>query len=156
MDFLTTYAWIIWLVVILVFVILEVITIDFTSLMLAVGSIGGLLASLFHSPFWLQIVIAAVISLLLLFTVRPPLKRALGRGSDHARTLVDALMGMKGVVTLDFNGKPNIVKLANGETWTAERAQTSEPELKEGDHVVVTAINGSTAIVAPETRTAKK
>jgi membrane protein implicated in regulation of membrane protease activity len=156
MDFLTTYAWIIWLVVILVFVILEVITIDFTSLMLAVGSVGGLVASLFQAPFWLQIVIAAVISLLLLFTVRPPLKRALGRGSDHARTLVDALMGMKGVVTLDFNGKPNIVKLANGETWTAQRAQTSEPELKEGDHVVVTAIDGSTAIVEPETRTAKK
>jgi membrane protein implicated in regulation of membrane protease activity len=156
MDFLTTYAWIIWLVVILVFVILEVVTIDFTSLMLAVGSVGGLIASLFHLPFWLQIVIAAVIALLLLFTVRPPLKRALGRGSDHARTLVDALMGMKGVVTVDFNGKPNIVKLANGETWTAQRAQTTEPELKDGDHVVVTAINGSTAIVAPEIRTAKK
>ena len=156
MEFLVTYAWIIWLAVILVFVILEVITIDFTSLMLAVGSIGGLVASLFHAPFWLQIVVAAVLSLLLLFTVRPPLKRALGRGSDHARTLVDALMGMKGVVTVDFNGKPNIVKLANGESWTAQRAQPTEPELKEGDHVVVTAIDGSTAIVAPETRTAKK
>jgi membrane protein implicated in regulation of membrane protease activity len=156
MDFLTTYAWIIWLVVILVFVILEVITIDFTSLMLAVGSVGGLVASVFHSPFWLQIVIAAVLALLLLFTVRPPLKRALGRGSDHARTLVDALMGMKGVVTLDFNGKPNMVKLANGETWTVQRAKTSEPELNEGDHVVVTAIDGSTAVVEPETRTAKK
>jgi membrane protein implicated in regulation of membrane protease activity len=156
MDFLTTYAWIIWLVVILVFVILEVITIDFTSLMLAVGSIGGLVASLFHAAFWLQIVIAAVLALLLLFTVRPPLKRALGRGSDHARTLVDALMGMKGVVTVDFNGKPNVVKLANGETWTAQRAQTTEPELKEGDHVVVTAINGSTAVVEPAERTTKK
>ena len=156
MDFLVTYGWIIWLAVILIFVILEVITIDFTSLMLAVGSVGGLVASLFHAQFWLQIVIAAALSLLLLFTVRPPLKRALGRGSDHARTLVDALMGMKGVVTVDFNGKPNIVKLANGETWTAERAQATEPELKEGDHVVVTAINGSTAIVAPETRTANK
>jgi membrane protein implicated in regulation of membrane protease activity len=156
MDFLVTYAWIIWLAVILVFVILEVITIDFTSLMLAVGSVGGLILSLFHLPIWLQVVVAAVIALLLLFTVRPPLKRALGRGSDHARTLVDALMGMKGVVTVDFNGKPNTVKLANGETWTAQRAQTTEPELKEGDHVVVTAINGSTAIVAPAERTTKK
>ncbi|HMH59308.1 MAG TPA: NfeD family protein [Galbitalea sp.] len=156
MDFIQTYAWIFWLVLILIFVILEVVTIDFTSLMLAVGSVGGLILGLFQLPIWLQVVVAAVIALLLLFTVRPPLKRALGRGSDHARTLVDALMGMKGVITVDFNGKPNIVKLANGETWTAQRAQTTEPELKEGDHVVVTAINGSTAIVAPAERTSKK
>lgn len=156
MDFLVTYGWIIWLVVILVFVILEVITVDFTSLMLGVGSIGGLVASLFRSPFWLQVVIAAVLSLLLLLTVRPPLKRALQRGGDKTKSNVDALLGLKGVITSDINGNPNMVKLANGETWTAKREAASQPEFTEGDHVVVTAINGSTAVVAPETRTAKK
>jgi membrane protein implicated in regulation of membrane protease activity len=156
MDFLVTYAWIIWLAVILIFVILEVITIDFTSLMLAVGSLGGLIASLFRAPFWLQIVIAAVIALLLLFTVRPPLKRALQRGGDRTKSNVDALLGLKGVVTVDFNGKPNTVKLSNGETWTVKREAVTQPELTEGDHVVVTAIDGSTAIVAPETRTVNK
>jgi membrane protein implicated in regulation of membrane protease activity len=156
MDFLVTYGWIIWLVVILVFVILEVITVDFTSLMLAVGGVGGLIASLFHAAFWLQIVIAAVIALLLLFTVRPPLKRALQRGGDRTKSNVDALMGLAGVVTTDFNGNANLVKLSNGETWTVQREESTQPVLKDGDHVVVTAINGSTAIVAPETRTAKK
>lgn len=156
MDFLVTYAWIIWLAVILVFVILEVITVDFTSLMLAVGSIGGLVASLFLSPFWLQIVIAAALSLLLLFAVRRPLRRALQRGGDRTKSNVDALIGLAGVVTTDFNGKANVVRLANGETWTAQREEPTQPELTESDHVVVTAINGSTAIVAPETRTAKK
>jgi membrane protein implicated in regulation of membrane protease activity len=155
MDFIQTYAWIFWLVLILVFVILEVVTIDFTSLMLAVGSVGGLILSLFQLPIWLQVVVAAVIALLLLFTVRPPLKRVLGRGGDRARTLVDALMGMKGVVTVDFNGKPNTVKLANGETWTVKLADSSLPALKEGDHVVVTSINGSVAVVAPAERTKK-
>jgi membrane protein implicated in regulation of membrane protease activity len=156
MDFLVTYGWIVWLAVILIFVILEVITIDFTSLMLAVGSVGGLVASLFHAPFWLQVVIAAVLSLLLLFTVRPPLKRALQRGGDKTKSNVDALLGLTGVITADFNGKANNVKLANGETWTVKRENLTQPELTEGDHVVVTAIDGSTAIVAPEIRTAKK
>jgi membrane protein implicated in regulation of membrane protease activity len=156
MDFLVTYAWIIWLAVILVFVILEVVTIDFTSLMLGVGSLGGLVTSLFHLPFWLQVVVAAVLSLLLLFTVRPPLKRALQRGGDKTKSNVDALLGLTGVVITDFNGKPTNVKLANGETWTVQREAPTQPELKEGDHVVVTAINGSTAVVAPETRTVKK
>ena len=156
MDFLVTYGWIIWLAVILVFVILEVITVDFTSLMLGAGSVGGLIASLFHAPFWLQVLIAAVLSLLLLFAVRPPLKRALQRGGDKTKSNVDALLGLAGVVTADFNGKANMVKLANGETWTVKHEQPGQPALKEGDHVVVTAIDGSTAIVAPETRTAKK
>ena len=156
MEFLVTYGWIIWLAVILIFVILEVVTIDFTSLMLAVGSVGGLIVSLFHGQFWLQIVVAAVIALLLLFTVRPPLKRALQRGGDKTKSNVDALLGLRGVVTVDFNGKANTVKLANGETWTVKREALTQPELTEGDHVVVTAIDGSTAIVAPEIRTAKK
>jgi membrane protein implicated in regulation of membrane protease activity len=156
MDFLTTYAWIIWLVVILVFVILEVITVDFTSLMLAVGSVGGLIVSLFHLPFWVHVIVAAVVALLLLFTVRPPLKRALGRGGDRSKTLVDALAGQKATVVLDFNGKPNLAKLENGETWTITSADTPPAIFKEGDHVVVTAINGSTATVAAAERTTKK
>ena len=149
MDFLTSYAWIIWLALILIFVIIEVITVDFTGLMLAVGGIIGLVVSLFHAPLWLQVVIAAVVALLLIFTVRPPLKRALNRGSDKAKTLVDALIGQSATVVNDFNGKPNLAKLDNGETWTVQLTDAKSKTLKEGDHVVVTAINGSTATVAP-------
>jgi membrane protein implicated in regulation of membrane protease activity len=155
MDFIQTYAWIIWLALILLFVILEVVTIDFTFLMMVVGSLGGLIVGLFGRPFWAQVVVAAVISVLLLFTVRPPLRRALQRGGDHARSNVDALMGMAGVIAADFNGNARNVVLANGETWTVEPAEASMQQLHEGDHVVVTAIKGSTAVVAPAERTAQ-
>jgi membrane protein implicated in regulation of membrane protease activity len=155
MDLFQSYAWIIWLALILIFVIIEVITVDFTSLMLAVGSVGGLVVSLFPTPFWLQVIIAAVIALLLVFTVRPPLKRMLQRGGDKTKSNVDALLGLSGVVALDFNGKPTTVKLANGETWTVKLGDATLPGLKEGDHVVVTSINGATAIVAPAERTKK-
>ena len=148
MQFLVTYGWIIWLAVILVFVIIEVVTVDFIGLMLAVGGVAGLIASLFHAPFWLQVVVGAVVSLLLLFTVRPPLKRFLQRGGDRTKGLVDALIGQTATVVLDFNGKPNLAKLANGETWTVKREDEQSSGLREGDHVVVTAINGSTATVA--------
>ncbi|HEX4059040.1 MAG TPA: NfeD family protein [Galbitalea sp.] len=156
MDFLQMYAWIIWLAVILIFVIIEVITVDFTGLMLAVGGVGGLIVSLFRAPFWVQVLVAAVIALLLLFAVRPPLKRMLNHGSDKAKTLVDALIGQTATVVNDFNGKPNLAKLANGETWTVELDGAKSTKLHEGDHVVVTAINGSTATVALETRTTTK
>ena len=156
MDFIDSYAWIIWLGIILIFVIIEVITVDFTGLMLAVGGLIGLVVSLFHAPFWLQVVIAAVVALLLLLTVRPPLKRALNRGGDKAKTLVDALIGQKATIVLDFNGKPNLAKFANGETWTVKREDQESTTFQEGDHVVVTAIHGSTATVVPETRTTTK
>ncbi|HEY2642127.1 MAG TPA: NfeD family protein [Galbitalea sp.] len=152
MDFFQNYAWIIWLALILIFVIIEVITVDFSALMFAIGSVAGLIVSLFPTPFWLQVVVAGVVALLLLFTVRPPLKRALNRGGDHARSNVDALMGIAGTVVTDFNGKPRNVKLANGETWTAKLADSDSPALQEGDHVIVTAIHGSTAVVAPTER----
>ena len=82
LDFLAGYAWILWLGLILVFVIIEVATLQFIFVMLAVGALGGLLAGLVGLPWWVQFIVAAVLSILLLFAVRPPLLRRLGRG-DH-------------------------------------------------------------------------
>src|SRR5690606_7817706 len=39
---LTQYIWIVWLVFILIAVIIELITLEFTFLMIAAGSLGGL------------------------------------------------------------------------------------------------------------------
>ncbi len=52
------YAWIVWLVLILIFLIVEVTTLEFTFLMLAVGSLGALLGGLLGVPWWGQILIA--------------------------------------------------------------------------------------------------
>ena len=156
MDFLTTYAWIFWIVLILVFAIIEISTLEFTFLMLAGGSLGGLVSGLFGLPWWGQFIVALVLALLLLFAVRPPLLRALGRGGDPARSNVDALLGMAGVVTNDFSGNASHVKLSNGDTWTARLSnQTSDRILVEGEKVTVTAIEGATAVVVPVERTAE-
>ena len=151
-DLLTDYSWILWLALILIFAIVEVTTLEFTFLMLAVGSLGGLLSGLVGLPWWASFLVAAVLSVLLLFAVRPALLRALKRGGDARPTNVDALIGLSGVVTNDFVGKANHVKLTNGETWTAKLAD--QGLLIEGERVVVTAIDGATAVVAPTERTA--
>jgi membrane protein implicated in regulation of membrane protease activity len=153
MDFIQTYAWIIWLALVLVFIIIEVTTVTFMFLMLAIGSLAGLIVGLFGVPFWAQVLVAAVVAVLMLFAVRPPLLRALKRGGDHARTGIDALSGITGTVTTDFNGNAGTVRLANGETWTAKLADSSHSPLAAGDQVVVTEIKGATAMVAPAERT---
>jgi membrane protein implicated in regulation of membrane protease activity len=152
LDFLVSYAWIIWIGLILIFGIIEMTTLEFTFLMLAIGSLGGLVSGLLGLPWWAQAIVAAVLAVLLLFAVRPALLRALKRGGDPTRSNVEALIGLDGVVTNDFSGNANHVKLANGETWTAKLIH--DRPLVEGEHVIVTAIDGATALVAPIERTA--
>jgi membrane protein implicated in regulation of membrane protease activity len=155
MEFLTDWAWIFWIVLILVFAIIEISTLEFTFLMLAVGSLGGLVSGLFGLPWWAQFIVAFVLALLLLFAVRPPLLRALRKGGDPARSNVDALIGMPGVITNDFSGNAGHVKLQNGDIWTARLTDPSR-DLVESERVVVTAIEGATAVVAPAERTASE
>lgn len=152
MDFLVEWGWVLWLALILVFVIIEVFTLDFTFLMLAGGGLGGLVAGFVHAPLWAQIVIAGVLALLLLFVVRPPLLRAFRKGGDPALSNVEALLGLTGTVVTE-NASRSQVKLANGEVWTARLADGVDTHggngLVEGERVVVTAIDGATAVVVP-------
>lgn len=152
MDAVTQYAWILWIALILIFVIVEMITLEFTFLMLAVGSIGGLVTGLVGAPFWVQVPVAAVLAVLLLFTVRPSLLRMLKRGGDPTPTGADALLGLAGSVVIAGPG-PSQVKLVNGETWTLKLSPlvTTRP-LGVGERVVVTAIEGATAVVVPAER----
>jgi membrane protein implicated in regulation of membrane protease activity len=150
---LTQYMWIAWLSLALVFIIIELLTLEFTFLMLAAGSlIGGLGVNLLGGPWWLQILCAAVLSALLLFTIRPLLLKRLHRDDIDSRTNVDALYGLGGRVMSRFVEGGGSVKLDNGETWTARlpAARTGEA-LDVGDRVVVAAVLGATVEVVPAT-----
>jgi membrane protein implicated in regulation of membrane protease activity len=151
--FLAEYAWIVWLVLILIFVTIEVATLELTFLMLAVGSVGGLLAGLLGVPWWLQLVIAAVLSMALLLGIKPPLIRLLRRGGDPTKSNVDALLGIGGRVVSSIGETGGQVRLANGETWTARLSPTTDQRVVEpGESVLVTAIDGATAVVVPAER----
>jgi membrane protein implicated in regulation of membrane protease activity len=147
-DFVTTWSWVFWLALILVFIVVEVLSLSFVFLMLAVGSLGGLVAGLLGAPWWVQIIVAGALSLILLFFVRPPLLHVMKRGSDGALSNLDALLGLSGTVVVAFDDGRGQVKLANGETWTS-RLTEGHGSLAEGEKVVVTSIDGATAVVTP-------
>ena len=152
LEELAGFAWVVWLGLILIFLVIEIFTVDFTFLMIAIGSLGGLVSSLFGLPWFFQLVIAGVAAILLIFFVRPPLQRFLRRGEDPALSNVDALIGLTGTVVAGYTGSADHVKLANGETWTL-RTTDEATVLALGDKVAVTAIDGATAVVAPIERT---
>jgi membrane protein implicated in regulation of membrane protease activity len=153
-DVVSSYAWIVWTILILVFIIVEMLTLELTFLSLAIGSLGGLVAGLFGAPWWLQIIVTAVLAVVMLAFIRPPLLRALKRGGDPARSNVDALIGLEAVVVASIGPAGGQVRLANGETWTARLSPITEQRVvAAGEQTLVTAIDGATAVVVPSERT---
>lgn len=147
---LTQYLWIAWLVLALLFIIIEMFTLEFTFLMLGAGTlIGGLGVNLLGGPWWAQVLGAALVSGLLLFTIRPLLLKAMRRSSALKPTNVDALFGMGARIVTPFVDGDGSVKLDNGETWTARLVAGDEAQFDVGSRVVVRAVRGATVEVAP-------
>lgn len=152
---LAQYMWIMWLVLALVFIIIELLTLEFTFLMLAAGAlIGGLGVNLLGGPWWLQVGAAAALSGLLLFTIRPLLLKVLHARQNAVPMNVDALYGMGGRVVAPFADVFGSVRLDNGETWTAKLADDVPPSAVDvGSRVRVTTVLGATVEVTPATPT---
>jgi membrane protein implicated in regulation of membrane protease activity len=146
------YLWLIWLAVVVFCVVLELLTTHLLFIMVAAGAlVGGLGGWLLGWPFVWQIITAAVISGLLIFTIRPLLWRVLVKGKPIELTNVDALRGMSAKATMAFADGAGQAKLANGETWTARLAPAHEHDaIVPGSRLVVTSIDGATAVVEPE------
>jgi len=156
-DVLTQYAWIAWLVLILVFATIEVFTLEMTFLMLALGSVAGLVSGLFGIPWYVQFVIAAVVAIALILALRPPLLRRLRRGGDPTLSNIDALIGADGQVLRTVTSVGGQVRLQNGDIWTARLSPiTEQTDVPVGERVLVTGIDGATAVVVPVERSASQ
>lgn len=156
MDVLSTFdtwAWIGWLVLILVFLVVEMLTGELTFLMLAVGSLLGLVSGLVGAPLWAQVIVAALAAFALLTFLRPTLLRRLHRGADSRPMNVEALLGLEGLVLSRVSSSvAGQVKLANGDVWTA-RTDT-ETRLDPATRIEVVRIDGATAVVRARGREA--
>ncbi|HET6968397.1 MAG TPA: NfeD family protein [Ornithinibacter sp.] len=147
MDWLTENWWLFWLGLALILAAIEVATVDFVFLMFAGGAAAGAVAAALGAPFMLQAVIAVAVSLLLLFGVRPMIKRQLLDGEVDHHIGTSALVGREARVIQAVTDTDGRIKLA-GETWSARLAEGSTP-VGPGEEVRVIAIHGATAIVAP-------
>ena len=126
MDVLTQYAWIVWLVLILVFATIEVFTLEMTFLMLALGSVAGLLSGLFGIRGGRSSSSPPSSPVALILTLRPPLLRMLRRGGDPARSNIDALIGADGVGRAHRHASAARCACQNGEVWTARLSPITE------------------------------
>ncbi len=143
-DWITDHAAASWIGVAVVLAIVEMMSLDLVLLMFALGALAAAVSAGLGAPFWVAILVFALVTLGLLFFVRPPMVARLHDGPTLS-TGHQGLIGKLAVVSepVDFRG--GRVKLS-GEVWSA-RAATHDQSFDAGAEVVVTRIDGATAVV---------
>ncbi|MCW5951771.1 MAG: NfeD family protein [Propionibacteriaceae bacterium] len=145
-EWLSNNVWSIWLVLGAGLALTELVTLDFTLLMLAAGAVaGGATALIFPGMLWLQIAVAVVVAILMLVLLRPTLLEKIRRMPGY-RSSIDKLVGSTGVVVAEITAAGGEVKLS-GEVWTA-RSVDGNP-IPIGEQIEVYQVDGATVVVYP-------
>jgi membrane protein implicated in regulation of membrane protease activity len=146
-----------WFVAGLALLAVELHTVAFYSIFIAIGSLAAGLLALFvpDSAIWVQAALAAVVSLIGLIAIRPYASRTFlhGSGGVVSRGVHGGLVGQE-ALTLDTVGDehhPGHVALAS-ERWLA--VTDSAQPLTADTAVTVTAVRGTTLLVRPIKHTA--
>ncbi len=136
-------ATITWAVLIVVFTIIEALTLGLTSIWFAVGSLAALITASLGFGLPVQIIVFVIVAVILLVYTRPIAKKVLKVG--HNKTNIDALIGQYGYVVKSIESKSvGQVKLG-GQIWTAKGPGQETFEVDE--KVEVLAIEGVKLIV---------
>jgi membrane protein implicated in regulation of membrane protease activity len=135
----------IWLIVGVLLVLAELLSGEFVLLMLGGGALAAAGVSLFVGGPVVGGVVFAVVSVLLLFAVRPALRRRLDRGIDRTVMHHQALLGSTAVVVARVDEHGGRVKIG-GDLWSA-RASDGHQAIEPGARVTVVSISGATATV---------
>ncbi|MCR4710587.1 MAG: NfeD family protein [Clostridiales bacterium] len=134
----------IWLIIAIIFIIIEAITVGLTTIWFAAGALVGLLLAFFKVPVMAQIIIFLIVSLVLLGTTRKVFVNKLKTGSQ--KTNVDALVGEEAVVLEDITPFNTGLVKVKGQNWTAV-AYDKDATIKAGETVKIKAIEGVKLIV---------
>lgn len=135
---------ILWLVVAGIMIILEMISLGLTTIWFAIGAIATALVAYLGAGWFIQIIVFAAISLLMLFITRPIVQKHLMK---NVPTNIDSLIGKRVIVLSDVNGELGVGKVSiNGLEWSAI-AEGNE-QLKKDEEAIVKAIEGNKVIIS--------
>lgn len=140
------WAAIIWLMLMVVFLMVEASTVTLISLWFAAGSLAAMAVSLLGAPLWLQITVFLAVAAVLLTALRPLVRKYVT--PKLTKTNVDSVIGSTGRVTaaIDNVAAEGQVKLG-AMFWTAR--STTGDTIAEGTLVRVDRIEGVKVFVSP-------
>ncbi|MBO5495238.1 MAG: NfeD family protein [Eubacterium sp.] len=141
---MTNTMYIVWAGLIILFAVIEGMTVQLVSIWFVIGSVAGLICSLLKAPVWLQITVAVAVSIIALIITRPIIKKHIT--PKITPTNADRVIGKVGIVEEDIdNTKAVGLVSVDGQMWSA-RAQDGELIAK-GEQVDVLKIEGAKIIV---------
>ncbi len=136
-----------WLGLIVIFLIIEAVTVGLATIWFAVGALAAMLAALLGGGIFLQILLFFLVSLVLLFYTRPV---ALKYFSDSKlRTNYENTIGKTVKITErvdNISGTGTAV--LNGQEWTA-RMQKDDMIMEKGAQAKVAEVKGVKLILTP-------
>jgi membrane protein implicated in regulation of membrane protease activity len=147
-DWMGDNAWAIWLSLAFLLGIAEIMSLDLVLIMLAVGALAGAgVAVLAPSLWWLQVLVATLISLAMLLLLRPTLLAKV-RSMPGYRSSAAKMVGSSGVATSQIDRAGGEIKV-DGQSWSA-RPYSSDVVIEQGTEIEVYEIDGVIAVVYPK------
>lgn len=128
--------WFIWLGIIIFLALIEVMTINLTTIWFVMSGILSLFLSFVIDNFFIQFAIFVLLGIILLCTTKTALDAWIG--PRNIKTNLDRIIGMEGIVTEEIRkNTPGEVKV-DGKRWTA----MAPKKIKEGATVTILGIEG--------------
>ena len=139
-------VWLIWLIGAGLLAVAEIFTLDLVLLMFASAGLVTAGVALAGAPVLVQLITFVVVSVGMLFVVRPIAARHLHNRTPDQIDGAQVYIGRLGVVTERVDENRGRIKI-EGDEWSAV-SQTSIEEFDVGTRVRVMEIRGATAVVS--------
>ncbi|MEE1007800.1 MAG: NfeD family protein [Agathobacter sp.] len=134
-----------WLLLLILFICVELVTVGLTSIWFAAGAFTALIFAMIGLPFPVQVLVFIIVSVALLVVTRPIAAKYLN--SRVQKTNVDSLIGTKCYVTECVNNINQTGKaVVNGLDWTV-RADDDREIINQGELVEIVRVCGVKLIV---------
>ena len=113
-------AWF-WLAMIILFLVIEMITISLVSIWFVGGALAAFIVSYFTGNIWIEVVVFLAVSVLLLVLLRPLARKLSVKQKDQMVSGAKAMIGRQAIVTEEIdNVHARGAVQVNGQYWTAK------------------------------------
>jgi membrane protein implicated in regulation of membrane protease activity len=147
-DWLGDNAWALWLSLAFLLAVAEILSLNLVLIMFAVGALAGaVMALLVPDLWWLQILVAAGVSVGMLALLRPTLLARIHNMPGY-RSSTAKMVGSSGVAVSQIDRTGGEIRV-DGQSWTA-RPYLSDLVIEQGTEVEVYEIDGAIAVVYPK------
>ena len=136
-----------WLVVMILFLILEMATISLVSIWFVGGSLAAFLVSFIVKKPWVEVIVFLGVSLVLLLLIRPMAAKLGVKKKDQIKSGAQSLVGKRAVVTesIDNLHAKGAVQV-NGQFWSAKTAD-DDVQISKDSVVMIREVDGVRLVV---------